>query len=360
MLQPVGAAVEKAGGLPQLDIRLDNSSLDRKPSISAPAPARSHDLGPSDDNEVLLELLCDDEDGEGEDLLPTLSNLSDDTRSIGSNTFDSKFEQLKRELMKDQNTNDQVTQALAGSKYESGEQEQSQDNDALVGSKNGNGDRVYENTKDSNSGNGDRVYENTKDSNSMVYQNVTRPDGENEYSCAPIFDRNLEGDIDLQANECYSSVTQSHPISATPTDQEGAMPTNQAGAGNAKGHGDIYLNLDDLTKFLKEEEVKDANHQYEELDDVFTGDASQEGNVYDVPDGGMLSQLAQALPPQSEQLEMEEMVSFKNLPPLVCTAHLGDEVTMRKLADTAASVITDVTKHIHDSLSKWAGKSYGK
>ena len=32
MLQPVGSAIEKAGGLPRLDIRLDNCGMDRKPS----------------------------------------------------------------------------------------------------------------------------------------------------------------------------------------------------------------------------------------------------------------------------------------------------------------------------------------
>ncbi len=32
MLQPLVSAIEKAGGLPYLEIRLDNCSLDRKPS----------------------------------------------------------------------------------------------------------------------------------------------------------------------------------------------------------------------------------------------------------------------------------------------------------------------------------------
>ena len=32
MLQPVGSAIEKAGGLPRLEIRLDNCGMDRKPS----------------------------------------------------------------------------------------------------------------------------------------------------------------------------------------------------------------------------------------------------------------------------------------------------------------------------------------
>ena len=32
MLQPVGTAIEKAGGLPRLEIRLDNCGMDRKPS----------------------------------------------------------------------------------------------------------------------------------------------------------------------------------------------------------------------------------------------------------------------------------------------------------------------------------------
>ena len=32
MLQPVGSAIEKAGGLPKLEIRLDDCGMDRKPS----------------------------------------------------------------------------------------------------------------------------------------------------------------------------------------------------------------------------------------------------------------------------------------------------------------------------------------
>ena len=36
MLQPVGSAVEKAGGLPRLEIQLDNCGMDRKPSEGNP------------------------------------------------------------------------------------------------------------------------------------------------------------------------------------------------------------------------------------------------------------------------------------------------------------------------------------
>lgn len=328
MLQPVGAAVEKAGGLPQLDIRLDNSGLDRKPSIEEkPHPqGESHDAT-SDDSDTLLELFSDDEDGEQDLLQPSDSPNQSEDKPIGSDTFDSKFEQLKKELM-------------CGSKHQNGQPD-------------GNGDVV------ASEGVGP-VYENTKSSDSRFYQNVIQSHGDDDMlSHAPMFDgyqpqEGEEREFDLKENQCYGSTGEAPPTSAAAASDVDSRERD----------GNLYQDADAVVRFLEEEARReqgegqgegpngapsnDDHHDYEEMYSVFADSAKQEGVYCDIPDGGMLSR--QEIPPAPEQLELEEIVPFKNLPPLVCTARLGDEVAMRKLADTAAAVLSEVVKHIHTSL----------
>lgn len=308
MLRPVGAAVEKAGGLPQLNIQLDNRGLDRKPSIEdKPHPPVSHDQPPADDSDALLELLCDEED----DILPPaltgIQTQQDSGQPVGVLSFDSKFERLKKELLSE-------------------------------GGQNGNGDEAQGGTKN---GNGGPVYENTRESDS--HHKV--PGNEDELTNAPMFDGTDQRDsetFDLRHNECYDSVSASNSCEPPPTHS----PLDKK---------DLYENLDDLEKYIKEESghVPANGREYEDLDNIFADNTNEEGHYYDIPDGGMLSR--QDPPPEPEQIELAEVLPFKNLPPLVCTAHLGDEVAMRKLADTAASVLREVVKHIHSSLGKWVG-----
>lgn len=326
MLRPVGAAVEKAGGLPQLDIRLDNKGLDRKPSVEEkPRPPVSCDPPPAEDSDDLLELLCDDE----EDLLLaafTSTQAHSDHKPLDSLSFNSKFERLKKELLAGGGQNGNGEEDRVGSNEEMGK------SGDKGGSKNGNGEPVYENTKELDS--------------HRVYQNVPKAgDEDDELTNAPMFnvaDQPGPETFDLKHNECYESMsTPTHPV-----------PGNE---GNAHTRKDLYDNLDDLSKCLNKESGRGpANgREYEDLDNVFVDSSNEEGHYYDNPDGGVLSQQAPA--PESEQIELDEVLSFKNLPPLICTAHLGDEVAMKKLADTAASVLTQVVKHIHTSLGKWEG-----
>ena len=338
MLRPVGAAVEKAGGLPHLDIRLDNSGLDRKPSVEEKPHPVAESAVP-DDSDALLELLCDDDDDD-DILSPILQGSHDRSRDqsrgqkpAGSLSFDSKLEQLKQELLaSSEQQNGNGEEAETSSENGNGEE-------AQIGSGNGDADSV------NRSGNGteEPVYENTKESDShRVYQNVTRPDrndDDDELTNAPSFDTtdqsnhlSAEG-FSLKRNECYESTS----ISAS------EAPSTRP---------NVYEDLDDLEKHLEKAGEAEATNgrMYEDMDSVFVEDpnTTPHGHLYDVPDGGMLSR--QVPPPQPEQIELDEVVSFKNLPPLVCTAHLGDEVAMKKLADTAASVLTEVVKHIHSDL----------
>lgn len=323
-LLPVGAAVERAGGFPKLDIRLDNSGLDRKPSIEdGPHP---QDLPGGDESDDLLDLLCDDDADVGG--LPMLVHPHDQAGGlpmlvqageavVGSNTFDSKLERLKQELMGDENGGGEE-----GGKNGGGKDTGPSENEDKFGSK--NGEPVYQN----------------------VSGNVTGCDDDIIVSRAPEFDSfKKEGDpdaatFDLQANTCYSGIGKAPPIDATPTSR----------GADAAGK-EVFQDLDEVARYLKEGEgiMEAQNPQYGETDSVFSNIDNEEGHYYDIPDGGMLGRQVEVAPPP---MEMEVMLPFKNLPPLVCSAHLGDEVTMQKLADTAASVLANVVQQIHSSLGK--------
>ena len=391
MLQPVGAAVEKAGGLPQLDIRLDNSGLDRKPSIEEkphPQPGESHDLGSGDESDTLLELLCDDDE---EDLLlpPSLGNALTQSKDkvAASDTFDSKFERLKNELMGGANNAGGGSGGEDSSKYQNG---QSSGDEDQFGS-NGVGP----------------VYENTDQSDSHDCKNVTLSrDDDKVLSQAPMFDsyQEEEGGVskeeetfDLRENECYEAVGKAprtelaadseptvgkqrnenvyHDADAVLRYLEEERQREEAGKGEGpdggkQSDGVVYRDADAVLRYLegeREEAGKGAgpggtngddsnHHDYEVMDSVFSDNANV-GHHYDLPDGGLLSRQAPPIPPE---LEMEEMVTFNNLPPLICNARLGDEVAMRKLADTAASVLSEVVKHIHTSLGEWVGPWVGR
>ena len=310
LLQPVGAAVEKAGGLPQLDIRLDNKGLDRKPSI----PPSSQDAAENDvDDDALLELLYDDDEDEGTPS-PNLQNRSEDRYVQHPITLDDKLDRLKRELLSQQN----------------GASEKA------------------ENEADSRTRNGEVVYENTKESDSHVYQ---------ELENAPMFDRE---DFDLEKNESYCTLplpnhTQAPPTDSVPSDPSHAHP-NVTESKAARSRAEMYVNLDNIAARVKEQEMTPDAHEYETLDNVFTEErGTEEGHEddgeYEFPDGGLMSHP----PPPPTDIELGELTVFRNLPPLVCSAHLGDEVAMNKLSATASYVLGDVVKKIHTSLSEWVG-----
>ena len=87
----------------------------------------------------------------------------------------------------------------------------------------------------------------------------------------------------------------------------------------------------DSSLYKRFDDVNEKSHIYECLD------------ALESTDGGLLSR-----PPEPE-------VVFKNLPPLVCAAHFGDESSLTKLSDTASSVIKEAIKIIQNILSElWA------
>ena len=381
MLQPVGAAVEKAGGLPRLVIRLDDSGMDRKPSINVQHPSgESHDQElPSDDSDALLDLLGDEDD----DSLLAASNDQSDNLNTGS--FDAKLARLKEELLREQESNYEAVKDKIGSNTENGKSNTELDSNVYQNVnrdvyqnvnrdvyQNVNRD-VYQNVNQDVHQNVNRdVYQNVNQDvyqnvNQNVYQNVNHRDVNGESACrtteldskvyqnvdravnkegcdlasAPIFDTDTE--FNLQDNLAYSStldtVRRAPLTDATPTS------VNKSGGMNSRGCGNIYEDVDGTTNYPKEEK-RDKSHEYEPLDDVFT--KSPPAKEEDHTDGGMLSRQTG----QQDDLKMEEMVVFKNLPPLMCTAHLGDEVAMSKLADTASSVLKEVVKDIHQSLGE--------
>lgn len=100
----------------------------------------------------------------------------------------------------------------------------------------------------------------------------------------------------------------------------------------------IYDNAAEISAYLKEQgkEVV-GSHTYELLDT-------------DSTDGAMMSRPAPPTSAAVEEIELEHVLVFKNLPPLICRSQLGDEYGMTKLADTASSVLKAVVKDIHSSF----------
>lgn len=81
---------------------------------------------------------------------------------------------------------------------------------------------------------------------------------------------------------------------------------------------------------------------YEQLDKLRVNDHIYERlDAIEATDGAFLSR-------PSEEVEPV----FKNLPPLVCATHYGDEASLNKLSDTAGSVVKEAVKNIRKLLSK--------
>ena len=346
-LQPIGAAVEKAGGLPQLKIWLDQdarpSATDKQPHPPTPQSVKEEEEG----EDALLELLAE-EDGEDEedDTLPDLSGP--DHQPLVTN----KFKRLKGASAAQDQSADQLW------------------NETHSGSKNPMS-----------------IYDNMKLTSSNRYQNVNEA-LDKKLLCAPMFDSvpNSEGsglrkqsksnakhennshshsnpleDFDMQSNDLYTML----PSTTRPL-------TGNEYFTNRPPNENIYEELDDISRPQGMEERNEAGadmaeSNYESLDSIFrsNGIASEgditsrekmsggrQGSEHNETDGGIMSQLGVWQPKEDLPEEME-LVVFQNLPPLLCSAQLGDEVVLGKLSDTANSILTAVTKQIHNSLSEY-------
>lgn len=60
--------------------------------------------------------------------------------------------------------------------------------------------------------------------------------------------------------------------------------------------------------------------------------------------------------PAEAEKEVEELVVFKNLPPLLCTLYPGNEQALKQLSVTAEPVIKEVIQLIRSSLSESRGE----
>lgn len=155
--------------------------------------------------------------------------------------------------------------------------------------------------------------------------------------------QNLQ-EFTLETNESYALM---------PCDQTSEMPDARDHVEDGEEES-LYENTEEIESYLQEQSSKNKDqlyHTYEQLDQVF-----ESSEAVDSTDGGMFSRLRQqpTLPP-ADQLEMEELVIFKNLPTLICRSHLGDESSMTKLADTANAVLREVVKVIHSTVGKPPG-----
>ncbi len=449
-LQPLVTAVEKAGGLPKVNIRLDTSVVvevgsDRKQLGTMPRPHGSGDSSkdmssrpygscdsskdvpsrsyrscdsskdvpsrpfgscdsskdvpsrpfgscdtPSKDIESLLELLCsDDDDEEGEE------SASRNTGSVGVSTFDNKLKLLKKELMKNQSSE-------------------------VKGEGRLNGDRVYENTKmvEANQ-NGEDMYMNTGTHSNQKCPGSSGEDGDEDgLASAPMFDTETESGPPPSATPSTVMTTPSSktdsvyampsPTTVTPSVYATPSPTITTPSSvydvprPSRSHDDnsrslLYGNLEDVSQHIKKQlggsggggsgggggrgaggdgsggggggsgsgggggrgaggggrgAGDDEAHIYERLDsdsEEEDGTMMVRGQGIDLPDGGVLSSYV-APPPHHDDVEMKEI--FGNLPPLVCNAYLGNEAAIRKLTDTASSVLKEVVGEILSSLGK--------
>ena len=417
-LQPVVSAVEKAGGLPRVDIWLDTDNG----KGSSHSDSRGGEGGRGYNTDAV--------GYEDDDLLKMLSEEDDDAFSPLSppgepepekDAFDEKLERLKRELTQ--------PAATEGSRYEA------EAKNGNLQSRYSNGDYMYENTRKSNPDSRvyqntmesledmelsnapvfdseDSMYENTKASGSNmsgegnIYTDLPEPRSEvkrNEcYGTLPAIsnvdhydvprpnprpldkaarsiierDRDIYTDLpeprfDVNRNESYGTLPAISKVDHYDVPRPNPRPLDEAARSIIERDRDVYEDLDNISKMLQENKVSGRedvdSHHYEAMDSVWGGirDAPERqgqesaggtsngaSHIYESTDGGMLSQ-PEEVPTRPEEIEMEKLVIFKNLPPLVGSTYTGDAVTLGKLSDTASSVLTEVVKQVQKSFSKF-------
>ena len=131
----------------------------------------------------------------------------------------------------------------------------------------------------------------------------------------------------------------------------------------------IYDNDEEIASFFRERAASSKTDR----DNVFLPaelrgpDRNSPMAPADDPDGGMFSRppvrpdegMFNRPPGSSSPVEEEEEpVVFKNLPPLLCILHSGDEKCLTQIADRADSVMGDVVQLIHSSLREYSFVSH--
>lgn len=154
-------------------------------------------------------------------------------------------------------------------------------------------------------------------------------------------------EFSLKSNESYSLLPHEGAV-----DLIGSRDHVEGGRNDS-----LYENAEEIESYLQEHqnwEEEELSHIYEPIDHVFVPSTANNAAAKESTDGGGLSRPRPhpRMQPVVEQLEMEELVIFKNLPTLICRSHLGDESAMTKLADTANEVLKEVVKIIHSAIGK--------
>ena len=423
MLQPVGAAVEKAGGLPRLDIWLDPNTKSSENEPHTPVSGREE---AEEADDALLELLGEDQDDMG------TANWSDWHPAV-ADSFDSKLKRVKREITQDDTAEELCGQAHSGSENKASRIEGTDSTsnkyqnvsealdeapmlDSGSNKQDGVDDGMYDNSTsnkyqnvsealddapmlDSGSNKQDGVDDGMYDnSTSNKYQNVSealddtpmldsgsnKPDGVYDIlrfsnSSSRHENNSHSNPFEPQGSGIYSFMASPPITSKLATDLEDSkchinrLPCCQ----------NVYEDLNEISEQLEGRERKadveegrgrkadveeGGTHIYEMIDSVFgnksvvsEGGGTPERVMCDEPvskhdsvDGGVLSHPGG----RTDEIEMNELLVFKNLPPLLCTAHLGDKVVLGELADTAGTVLTTVVKQVHQFLSKFMHSLY--
>ena len=322
MLQPVGSAVEKAGGLPELKIELDKNQTGRNTSaedeeeeeeeegdhtydVPRPHPP-SNEAGSkveqSDDNR--LDLLCGDEDDDDIfDFSIGRTNEGGQPASNGTNRPDG------HKMADTSNAHRGSSSSYSSSPSSSSE---------LLG----------------NQGSDDAIQ--TSRYKNFPNKPLKKNSGSNSV-CMELDDMNFD------PNPCYQSSLKRSDVSP---------PKGQTGS--------IYEDPDAVLDQL--EALKSSEHTYETMESMFpAGSSGRLGR--NLPDGGLISFPITEQPEEEEEEEEEGgggegvkgeegAVEFRNLPLLMCSAHLGDQHSLVKLADTADTVLKEVVKIIHSSLGE--------
>ena len=301
---------------------MDSSHTQTPPTsqVTSP-PSAAVNNQDNDDHAHLLELLGDDD--EEDELLAALSGQSSSSHPSAlaassedhgtydpyENDLNEKLKQLKASLGEEKPRRDDHS-GIRNGNMENGKQESPEYENV--------GHKVTRTSVDPSTGVPDteqnRCYANLQDIN------VPNSRPANNY-------QDLQ-EFNLERNESYS--TMSH-------DRNSELASEKEES--------MYENADEIESYMLEQQNKDISHTYEPLDQVF-----ESGNMTD--GGGFSRPRPHPHLPQTEQLEMEELVIFKNLPTLICRSHLGDESSMTKLADTANAVLKEVVKIIHSTIGK--------
>ena len=407
MLQPVVLAVEKAGGLPRVGIRLDTSSSISGHTSSGQASNNASNkafgidhtqTGTRADGGAGKEGAKTEEDELMDMLNDEYVEMADSPFSsppAEKDEFDEKLKRLRKELTE-----------LEGDtgKGEGAEIRMANPSDScrgLVADKSDPGSRVNRDTGESEPESAVHPNARQLEPSSGIYMNTFRgsdpgsrqlpraaeSEGEDaELRNAPMFDSNdnsrleessdnfnlytdlPEVAVDTNRNASYGMLPGLSGASLYDIPRPNPRPLDEAASSILEKDRNVYEDIDDVTKALagnnisssrEGEEEGEETHIYEMLENVLGAGMRSVGNksngepliAEESTDGSMMSRPSEGTR-KSNEIEMEEVPVFANLPPLVALAYKGDMATLGKLSDTAGDVLKEVIGLVQQSFSE--------